>query len=212
MLAFEQGLIGISVVNKLRNSLFDLLVFSPMPLYLLPVYGRGTIIGSIIPFFNTLLKTTIFSLSLSSLSFCPRGYPPIELILNFLLDGMNAIFGVIWLLCWLGVLWYFGRGASDGVPYGLNLLAMVFVCLPLEEVGVEMGQYSGLLIHSFVYLLHYNNSSFLLSVLHYNLMENDPVILTLLKLKRQNEEITAQKEKINDLKTIKRIKKTAELN
>ncbi len=43
-------------------------------------------------------------------------------------------------------------------------------------------------------------------------MEQDPVILTLLKLKRQNEEITAQKEKINDLKTIKRIKKAAELN
>jgi hypothetical protein len=38
------------------------------------------------------------------------------------------------------------------------------------------------------------------------------VLATLLKLKRQNEEITMQKEKINDLKTIKRIKKAAELN
>lgn len=34
----------------------------------------------------------------------------------------------------------------------------------------------------------------------------------MLKLKRQNDEITMQKEKINDMKTIKRIKKAAELN
>lgn len=43
-------------------------------------------------------------------------------------------------------------------------------------------------------------------------MQQDPVLATLLKLKRQNEEMTAQKEKINDLKTIKRIKKGNELN
>ena len=43
-------------------------------------------------------------------------------------------------------------------------------------------------------------------------MQQDPVLAALLKLKRQNEEITMQKEKINDMKTIKRIKKAAELN
>ena len=75
-----------------------------------------------------------------------------------------------------------------------------------------MREYPGFAVHSNLFVLCYNNTV-LLSTQHYNsLMEQDPVILTLLKLKRQNEEITAQKEKINDLKTIKRIKKAAELN
>jgi hypothetical protein len=38
------------------------------------------------------------------------------------------------------------------------------------------------------------------------------VLSALLKLKRQNDDISMQKEKINDMKTIKRIKKAAELN
>jgi hypothetical protein len=39
-------------------------------------------------------------------------------------------------------------------------------------------------------------------------MENDPVLATLLRLKRQNEEITVQKNRINDQKSIKRIRRT----
>ena len=43
-------------------------------------------------------------------------------------------------------------------------------------------------------------------------MEEDPVLAALHKLKRQNEEISQQKERINDLKSIKKIKKAQELN
>jgi hypothetical protein len=39
-------------------------------------------------------------------------------------------------------------------------------------------------------------------------MENDPVLATLLKLKRQNEEINIQKDRINEQKSIKRIRRT----
>lgn len=38
-------------------------------------------------------------------------------------------------------------------------------------------------------------------------MEEDPVLLTLHKLKKQNQQMVAQKERINDLKAIKRIKR-----
>lgn len=40
----------------------------------------------------------------------------------------------------------------------------------------------------------------------------DPVLATLHKLKRQNEEITAQKNRINDQKSVKRIRRTNEFN
>lgn len=42
-------------------------------------------------------------------------------------------------------------------------------------------------------------------------MEEDPILLTLHKLKKQNHQMIAQKERINDLKAIKQIKKTNEL-
>lgn len=43
-------------------------------------------------------------------------------------------------------------------------------------------------------------------------METDNVLSTLLKLKRQNEEITARKAKINDEKSVKKALKINEFN